>query len=176
MDLKQILAAIAPWIGTALGGPLGGMAVSTVADIFGLSEKTEDAIKTAISGANPEQMLALKNADQQFAVKMQELGFANLQALEQIAANDRASARQSNVESGQQRNVFFLTLAIIASVLTIEGLVLFYGLPKGASPELFGRILGTMDSAMMAAIFYTYGTNASSARKTELLSQSTPSK
>lgn len=80
MEWKQVVGAVAPWIGTALGGPLGGMAVAAVADALGLSEKTEAAIQQAISGATPEQMLAIKQADQQFAARMQELGFANQQA------------------------------------------------------------------------------------------------
>ena len=66
MDWTTIFKTVAPWIGTALAGPLGGMAVTAAADALGLSEKTTDAIKQAVSGATPEQMLALKQADQAF--------------------------------------------------------------------------------------------------------------
>ena len=93
MDWKSIVSTVAPWIGTALGGPLGGMAVSAVADAFGLPDKTEETIKQALSGAAPEQMLALKNADQAFALQMQELGFKQVKDLEAIAADDRKDAR-----------------------------------------------------------------------------------
>jgi len=54
---------VAPWIGTALGGPLGGMAVEAATNALGLGEKTVDAVKQAIAGVTPEQMLALKTAD-----------------------------------------------------------------------------------------------------------------
>jgi hypothetical protein len=78
MDWTKIVATVAPWIGTALGGPLGGMAVEAAANALGLTEKTTDALKTAIAGATPEQMLALKTADQNFALQMQALGFKHL--------------------------------------------------------------------------------------------------
>lgn len=93
MDWKSIVSTVAPWIGTALGGPLGGLAVSAIADALGLSENTTEAIKTAVSGASPEQMLALKKADQEFALRMQELGFKQIADLEAIAAADRKDAR-----------------------------------------------------------------------------------
>ena len=86
MDWKSIIGAVAPWIGTALGGPLGGMAVEAAANALGISEKTTDAVKQALSGATPEQMLALKNADQTFALQMQALGFKQITDLETIAA------------------------------------------------------------------------------------------
>ena len=50
MDWKSIIGAVAPWIGTALAGPLGGMAVEAAANALGISEKTTDAVKQALSG------------------------------------------------------------------------------------------------------------------------------
>ena len=52
MDWKSIVSTVAPWIGTALGGPRGGMAVSAIADALGLSDKAEETIKQALSGAS----------------------------------------------------------------------------------------------------------------------------
>ena len=93
MDFTSIIKTVAPWIGTALGGPLGGMAVEAAANALGLSDKTVDAVKQAIGGATPEQMLALKQADQAFALQMQALDFKQISDLEALAAGDRASAR-----------------------------------------------------------------------------------
>ena len=58
MDWKSVISTVAPWIGTTLGGPLGGLAITAVAEALGLSDKTEDAIKAAITGATPEHLLA----------------------------------------------------------------------------------------------------------------------
>ena len=42
------LKTIAPMLGTALGGPLGGAAAEFVADKLGLSEKTVDAVTSVL--------------------------------------------------------------------------------------------------------------------------------
>ena len=60
MDWMNIVKTVAPWIGTALGGPLGGMAVEAAANALGISDKTTDAVKQALAGVTPDQMLALK--------------------------------------------------------------------------------------------------------------------
>lgn len=55
MDWKNLISSVAPFLGTALGGPLGGMAVSALGDALGLSDKSESAIKQALSGVTPEK-------------------------------------------------------------------------------------------------------------------------
>ena len=98
MDWKQLISTVAPWIGTALGSPLGGVAVSSICDALGLSDKSEDAIKQDLSGTTLEQLLALKKADQEFQIKMQELGFTQIKDLEMLAVQDRGSARKREIE------------------------------------------------------------------------------
>lgn len=174
MDWKAIVSTVAPWLGTAIGGPLGGMAVSAAADALGLSEKTESAIKAALSGATPEQMLALKNADQQFALKMQELGFASERDLEQIAANDRASARDREVHTGDH-TPRIIACAVIIGFFGILGAMLFHALPAdGKDPLLL--MLGSLGAAFTAVISYFFGSTAGSSEKTRLLAQSQPPK
>ncbi|KAF0812807.1 hypothetical protein IGB42_02650 [Andreprevotia sp. IGB-42] len=179
-DWKKTVGAIAPVIGTALAGgnPLAGVAISAVLKSFGLDAGTDTStLASAIQGATPEQLIALKNADLQFQRDMAELGFRNQEAIanlqvraDEVDAGDRASARAREVAMGDRR-VFWLTCLIVVAVLSLEGLALFYGIPKTAIPELVGRILGTLDAMAMAAIFYTYGTSRGSQQKTQLLSQ-----
>jgi hypothetical protein len=154
MDWKQIVGAVAPWIGTALGGPLGGMAVSAVADALGLSEKTEEAIKQAISGATPEQMLAIKQADQQFAAHMQELGFQNIQVLAKLAADDRANARQREIATGDKtpRNLAYM---LVGGAIAIGGFLLFGGLKLDST--LAGVVIGYLFNESGAVTTYYFG-------------------
>lgn len=171
MDWKNLLGTVAPWIGTALGGPLGGMAATALAEVFGLSEKTEDAIKQALSGATPEQMLALKNADQQFALRMQELGFQNVQALEKIAADDRDSARK------REAAVMDYTPRILAYLIVGGFLGMAYGVlfkQMSADSVLAGTIIGYLSAKAEQVAAYYFGSTAGSARKTELLGKSSP--
>lgn len=154
MDWKQVIGAVAPWMATALTGPLGGMAVSALADALGISDKTEDAIKQAISGATPEQMLAIKQADQQFSVRMQELGFANQQALAKISADDRASARAREISTGDKtpRNLAYL---LVGGAIAIGAALLFGQLTLDST--LAGVVIGYLFNEAGAVTAYYYG-------------------
>jgi hypothetical protein len=70
--LKSLVGAVAPTIGTALGGPMSGMAANMIADVLGVPN-TPKAIEKAIQEATPEQMLELKKAEQEFELQMKEL-------------------------------------------------------------------------------------------------------
>lgn len=172
MDWKSVVSKVAPWIGTALGGPLGGMAASAIASVFGLSENTEDAIKAAITGASPEQLLELKKADQDFALRMQELGFKNIETLEKIAADDRDSARKANVAGSVHGYLFAMSVLLLIITLGSEVYVLFVGYPTTVPDIVVGRILGLLDAIAMTVMAYWYGTTAGSSRKTDMLAAS----
>ena len=170
MDFTQLLKTVAPWIGTALGGPLGGMAVQAAADALGISDKTVDAVKQALSGATPEQMLALKQADQNFALKMQELGFKQLADLEAIAAGDRKDARalQSATRS--------VVPAMLSGLVTIGYFGILVGLLKGwltvaDNSQAMLLMLGSLSTGWGVVMAFWFGTTAASGRKTELLAQ-----
>lgn len=90
-NLKSIVRTVAPAIGTALAGPLGGTAVKYLADKFlGKPDASEAEVAEAIAGASPEQLIRLKELDNDFAKHMASLGVD----LERIAQQDRSSARE----------------------------------------------------------------------------------
>ena len=169
MDWKQIVGTVAPWIGTALGGPLGGMAVGALADALGLSDKTEDALKQAISGATPEQMLALKKADQDFAARMQELGFQNTQALEKIASDDRDSARKREM-TVLDWTPRILACAITVGFFTVLATMMRNELPKEGRDALL-IMLGALGTSWTSVIAYYFGSTAGSRAKTDLIAK-----
>ena len=175
MDWKSIIGAVAPWIGTALGGPLGGMAVEAAANALGISEKTTDAVKQALSGATPEQMLALKNADQAFSLQMQALGFKQITDLEAIAAGDRASARKREVDTKDSLTPRLLALAVTVGFFGVLGFLLANGKPAAGGDALM-VMLGSLGAAWVSMVAYYFGTTSSAARTTELLASSTPGK
>lgn len=169
MDWKGLITTISPWIGTALGGPLGGMAVTAVADALGLSDKTEGAIKQALSGATPEQMLELKKADQDFSLKMKEIGFANLKDMEQIAASDRDSARKREMEV-KDNTPKILAYAMTIGFFSILTFMLFKAVPT-ESRDLLNIMLGMLGTSFVSVISYYFGSTAGSATKTKLLAE-----
>jgi hypothetical protein len=169
MDWKSIVKTVAPWIGTALGGPFGGMAASAVADVFGLSEKTEASIKQALSGATPEQMLMLKTADQNFAARMQELGFQNIENLERIAAENTKDARAMQVAI---RSKIPATLSIL---ITVGFFGILYGMLKGfltvSENQALLIMLGALGTAWGNVVNYWFGSTHDSGRKTDMLAK-----
>lgn len=169
MDLGKVVATVAPWIATALGGPLGGMAVEAVAGALGLSDKTEKAIKAAITGATPEQMLALKLADQQFALKMQELGFANVKDLESLAVADRDSARKMQMAT-QSAVPALLTWVIVCGFTTVMIMLFRQDVPT-ANRDILVYMVGQLSGFTGAAIAFWLGTTRESAKKTELIAK-----
>ena len=174
MDWMSIVKTVAPWIGTALGGPLGGMAVEAAANALGVSEKTTDAVKQALSGVTPEQMLALKNADQQFAVQMQALGFKQTADLEAIAAGDRDSARKMQM-AVQSRVPALLTCFVVGAFTATLILLLKFDVPL-TNRDIVVYMIGQLSGGFTSALAFWLGTTRESGRKTELLAQSSPAK
>ena len=172
MDFTAIVKTVAPWIGTALGGPLGGMAVGAIADALGLSDQTVDAVKTAISGATPEQLLALKKADQDFALQMQALGFKQVTDLEALAVADRKDARGMQVAKPSPVPAL-LSLLVTAGYFGIL-IGMMAGWLKIHDSEAMLLMLGSLTTAWGAVMAFWFGTTRDSSRKTEIIAKSSP--
>lgn len=169
MDFISLLKTVAPWIGTALGGPLGGMAVEAASKALGISEKTTDAVKQALSGVTPEQMLALKKADQDFAVQMQSLGFKQVADMEAIAAGDRKDARD------MQKTTRSIVPAVLSMTVTVGYFGILIGILLGkfsvSDSQALLLMLGSLSTAWGLVMAFWFGTTNDSGRKTELLAQ-----
>lgn len=88
--LKSIVGKIAPTVGTALGGPVGGIASKFLADkLLGKPEATDQEIEDYILTATPEKMLELKKLDLEFASSMRKLDID----VYKLEVEDRRSAR-----------------------------------------------------------------------------------
>lgn len=172
MDWQGLIKTVAPWLGTAIGGPLGGMAVEAVATALGLSEKTSDAVKSALAGVTPEQMLALKKADQDFALQMQALGFKQITDLEAIAAGDRKDARAMLTATHSPVPAMLSIAVTIGYFVILVGMML--GQFKVSDSQALLLMLGSLGTAWGMVMAFWFGTTASSAHKTELLAKAPP--
>jgi len=175
MDWKAVLGTVAPWIATALGGPLGGLAVEAASNAFGLSEKTESALKAAVSGATPEQMIAAAAADKEFQLRMEQLGFAHIEKLEELSVQDRQNAREREIKTGDSHTPRIIACVVILGFFAILLTMMFKDLPA-SSKEAALIMLGALGSAFTGVISYYYGSTAGSAEKSKLLAQSQPPK
>ena len=167
MEWTDVLKGIAPTVATALLGPLGGVAVSALGNILGVSEATQDKIADVVKSASmtPDQITKLKELELEYKNNEQERGFKYAE----LAYKDRDSARTANVAGNTQRPLFWLSLILLTGCIGSEGVVLFAGYPLHIPEMVVGRVLGLMDAVTMLVLSYWYGTTNSSAQKTELL-------
>jgi hypothetical protein len=172
MDIKAILATVAPWIATALTGPLGGMAITAAADALGLADKTEAGLKLALSGATADDMLKLKQADLDFSLQMQSLGFKNMEAMAALGNADRDSARNREIQV-KDRTPKILAYLVTAGFFGMLAAMLFKIIPD-ENRDILNIMLGALSSTFTAVVSYYYGSTRGSEAKSALLAQ-TPS-
>lgn len=158
--LKSFVSTVAPTLGTALGGPLGGMAGTFIANALGVKPGDSKALQTAMLGATPDQLLALKKADQDFAGKMKELEISE----EKLTFDDRANARAREM-AVKDSTPKIMGFAVAILVVVAEGSMLIWGQPKNVDGVVLGRILGTLDAALMLVLSYYFGSSVGSKEK-----------
>src|ERR1700761_824203 len=84
---KQIIATVAPVLGTALGGPFGGLAGGILAKYLGTSDpKAQEA---AIASADPAVLLQLKQAENELQAHLDD----NKITADKLVFDDVANAR-----------------------------------------------------------------------------------
>jgi len=161
-DWKSVVKTVAPMLGTALGGPLGGLAARTIAGaVLGDENATEEQIAEAIASASPEQLLALKKADQDFALRMKELD-VDIKRIDQM---DRSSAREREVKTGDSLTPRLLAAFITLGFFGILGFMMTHGLPEGGRDAML-VMLGALGTAFTGVIAYYFGSSAGSKEKT----------
>jgi len=168
-DWKSLVKTLAPTLGTALGGPLAGAAASAVAKaVLGKDEATSDELSKALQSATPEQLAAIREADQAFAAKMKELDID----LEQIHANDRDSARRREVDARDSWTPRTLAAVVVVGFFACVGFVLAGKVQiNGEAGVLIGSLLGYVSAKADQVCSFYYGSTAGSQAKTALLAK-----
>lgn len=149
------LGKILPTIGSLLvpGGPMLGAAVEAVGSALGLSEKTEQTVKDALSSGRltPEAMQALRQADNDLKVKLEELGIR----AEELAVKDRGDARAMQIATGSWvPSVLAMTLTVC--YLMIICLLLTGTMKLWDNPTLT-LLLGGLTSGFTAVLGFYFG-------------------
>jgi len=146
-----VLGTVAPMLATAVGGPLAGTAVTALIGCLGLpAETTEQKLAATIAVATPDQLIAIKKADADFAVQMAALKIT----ADKLCFDDRASARvrEAAVKDTTPRNLAYL--AILGSLALAGALML--GVTH-IDTALGGVVLGYVFAESKAAMAYYFG-------------------
>ena len=163
-DWKKIVRTIAPTIGTALGGPMAGIAVQAVSNaVLGKPDGTEDEISAVLLGANQETLLALKKADNDFKLRMKELEID----FEKLAYDDADSARKREMEI--KDNMPAILAVLLVSMFGVALYSLFtIAIPEGNKATIY-TMIGSLGTLTITACAYYHGSSRGSAQKNELI-------
>lgn len=169
MSWKDIIKTVAPVLGTALGGPFGGMATKAIANAVLGDEKASSLpaqdLATEIEAAianDKEALLRLKEADNAFDAEMKKLD-VDIMAID---AADRDSARNMQIKT---RSWVVPTLATVTVCAFFA--VVFWVLTGKVTLEstLLGFILGQVSSKAEQVYNYFFGSSQGSKDKTDKL-------
>jgi hypothetical protein len=160
--VKKTISVVAPTLGAALGGPLGGLAGQILGGLVGGEDPK--ALEEAILTQKPETLLALKQAENDFKVKLRELEIEE----DKLVFNDRGNARDlAKVDMGPHK---MLSLIFIGGYFIILA-AFFVGKIEVAQEmrEPFLILLGVITANVPAIMQFWFGTSSGSQRKTDIL-------
>lgn len=163
-DALSVLGQVAPTIATAIGGPVAGLAVKALGSALGLGDSaSEDEVMKAVAGATPEQLLAIKKAEQGFTLRMRELDID----VYRLDKEDRDSARNRQIQTKDwMPNVLGILIiggffAIVAFVLTGQFKV---------ESALAGTLVGYVSAKAEQVVAFFFGSSSGSKSKTAAMS------
>lgn len=127
-DLIQNAPAILAFLGGPAGG-LAGAALQWLAGKLGAKDSTVDAIKTALNGMTPADMLALRKVE----IEFQEFCLANAIKIDlaQIGVNTTEAASSSLFVSGWRPFTGWVCGLSLAYVAIIEPMARFAAMQAG---------------------------------------------
>lgn len=150
--IKGLVGELAPTLGAALGGPVGGAAASMLANVLGC-DPTPQKIEKALQQATPEQLVEIKKAELDFEVRMKELE-VDVFALE---TKDIQNARESFSEDWTARAI------AIMSILLFGGYVLLVTLQPADDNDLnvVNLVLGYLGGIVSSVVSFYFGASKS---------------
>lgn len=171
MNWLDTLKKIAPTVASALGGPLAGVAVTAIGELFGMSEPTQDKIKNAIENGSltGEQISGLRTLEMTLKAEEAERGFRYAE----LEHKSTADARAMRTATGSYFPEFISTL-ITFGFFGILGWMMHDHSSINSEPLLI--MLGSLGAAFGAVINFWLGSNKGSDRTKELLANAMPPK
>ena len=146
-ELFGLLKGLAPTLATAVAGPLGGMAVSALANKFGVADSVESVAKAIAGDPQASQKLAEL-----------ELEYAKLDMADRDSArkNEAALATSENTPLLNKSVTPILALVVVVAWGLIQYHLLTHVVPNEMR-EIIIRVLGTLDGALVMVLSYYFG-------------------
>lgn len=171
-SVENLVRTVAPTIANVLGGPLAGLATQAIsAAILGKPDGTQDELTSALAVATPDILLKLKQAEQEFTIKMEEIGLKR----EQLSYGDRDSARKREIDV-KDKTPSRLAYTIIGGFLTVTiaqlvGIMIYPEQVAKIPPQgwlLVGNVTGYLAGEAKAASAYYFGASPEKPEKLDI--------
>lgn len=184
MGFGSFFQKLAPWLsagaqfipgaGPVIAGTITKIAGEHNVALPGKVDGTVESIGNAVAAltGNADAMLALKKADEEYALQMQAAGFKQIQDMEALAVQDRESARNREIQVKDNTpkilaylyaSGFFITLA--AEIwIAISGKII-----NPLAEKSIDLLLGVLVGMVLGTKEYYFGSSAGSEKKSDLL-------
>lgn len=174
---KKVLPGMASAVAAGASGNIPGLIVNVASTIGAALGKPDlkadpDAISAAVAGATPDQIIALRKQDQDFQLTLQKMGLDSNKDLEELAFQDRDSARKREMAVRDYTPEVGFYLLVIVYLYALHW-VFKYPVPTD-NKALVYTMLGSLGTLLVTAATYFYGTTRGSEAKTQLLAQAPP--
>ena len=168
----EFLKTLVPMLGTALGGPFGGIAAGFIAEKLGLEGKTVDAVTKALSDnkMTAEQVGLIRLAEIDFNKFMasNEITIAQLEVTNTQGAREMQMAVKSNTPD-------ILAVIIVTGFFGVL-VAMMMGLLTVTDQQALLILLGSLSAGFGAVLNFFFGSSRGSQNKDVLLAQSAPQK
>ena len=166
------LKALAPLIGTALGGPLGGAAAAMIADKLGLKDSTIETVTEALASnkLTPDQIVSVKLAEVDFKkfLETNKIDLARLDTANTQGARDMQIATRSNTPD-------ILAGIVVLGFFTIL-ILMMMGKLTATDQQALLILLGSLSAGFGAVLNFFFGSSRGSQNKDIIIASSTLTK
>lgn len=146
-SIKGLVGAVAPTIGSAIGGPVGAGAGKILAQVLGVPAEPQ-AVQKALSEATPEQLAEIKKADLAYKTRLAELE-VDIFELENA---DRASARDMAKGDWTPKVLALLAFLFFGGYVTVVTIS-----PYEQNEAIINLVLGYLGGIVSAVVSFYFG-------------------
>ena len=161
----KTLAKVAPTIASAIGGPMAAVAVNVATKALGLNVNDENALAEAVASGDPNVLLKLKEAENNFKLELKRLEIKE----EELFVEDRDSARKREIATKDKAP------AILAATIVLGFFGVFYfvfttPINENSSQAVY-ILVGALTAGLTQVLNYYFGSSKGSADKTQELAK-----
>lgn len=169
-DILGFFKKAMPFItaGLSIAGPAGVAASSILGKVLNVSSPTIDSVQKALASLTltPELQVQLAEAENQYKLQMQQMGYQNAEDLEKLAVADLASARTMQIATRSWTAPTLAWVIVISFFIAVWAVLTGHGKVEAA---FAGTLIGYLAANCQQVVSYYFGSSAGSDRKTELL-------